>query len=115
MAFWMAGRASSAFRPVAPWSRTLKTAAEIDAEKSPRRRAATKMRRLLGNVFELAAEQRKKVAPGVSPGFDVSKWQAPEGRQKSVCRSSGAFANNLRNPQLTLWATVCRTSGAEAD
>lgn len=57
-------------------------------------------------VIKPAAEQRKKVAPDVSPGFIEQEGQAPEGRQTPFWPLLRSFCLSREpNPQLTLWAT----------
>ncbi len=67
-----------------------------------------------------SAERRKKVAHSVSCGFAVSlKLQPRRGGRRfrwfesgPFFRPSGARYASASHPQLTLWATVCRASGA---
>ncbi len=67
--------------------------------------------------YPVAAEQRQKVAHGVSRGYCVANPQAPEGRQilqgiQTFFRPSGACASRTSFPRLTPWATVYRNSVA---
>src|SRR3954471_22090658 len=76
-----------------------------------------------------APEGRQNVAHGASRGNGsatnpATNFQAPEGRQKALCRPSGAWEierevrwggirSFLVSPRLTPWATFCRPSGAK--
>jgi hypothetical protein len=75
----------------------------------------------VADTREEAAEQRKNVAHGVSRGKGRTPPQAPAGAAESAgdVMTSAAppglgFLFHI-HPQLTLWATICRASGAEAD
>jgi hypothetical protein len=65
-----------------------------------------------------AAEQRQKVAHGTSRGSSDEDESSPgRGGRNRFCLSPlpGLTPIQSSNPQLTLWATLCRTCGAETN